>query len=547
MSKFLIFMRKHATRKQRRRALLFALAIVLMPFASLAQSTGASQRPIKIAIAHFSHEATTFSPEKVGINGFSKPNPAGERLLSFNEEIQGFVKIAREHSGVTLVPLESFGDVIGGSSKGWITNDAFEHYTGLILRDLKAALPVDAVYLALHGAAAVEGVPRPEAELAKRVRALVGPKVPIAGTFDPHGNEDEEFLRYANFSLVMRYFPHYDGRLQGERAARLLIRTARGDYMPTTATRKPGIITPTVLQWTGQQPWINIVQRALVWEARTKDVYVSYFFGFPWSDVPDVGATFQVMTNGDQKLADQIADDMSAYMWRLRGQLFSTPIIQPKEAVQQAIQATQKKQTPIVLADYSDRAGDATHILRQIVDLKLGGVLVATLRDEHTLAALAKAGAKAGDAFDREVGGFVISPDSGKPVRIQGKIVFFGQPDRLRRSMTSNDRVAVIEFGSGNWLVITPELVQVMEPETMRWGPIQPERFTTWVIKSRAHFRRGFDDNGFAKTILIVDAPGPYLGTIHLEALPYKNVDLRKLFPFSEGGLDALRRGAKPH
>ena len=134
---------------------------MLMPLAGLAQSQEALQRPIKIAIAHFSHEATTFSPEKVGIDGFSKPNPAGERLLNFNEEIQGFVKFAREHAGVSLVPLESFGEVIGGSSKGWITKDAFEHYTGLILRDLKAALPVDAVYLSLHGAARLRVYPGP--------------------------------------------------------------------------------------------------------------------------------------------------------------------------------------------------------------------------------------------------------------------------------------------------------------------------------------------------------------------------------------------------
>ena len=517
----------------------FAAMLVLVA-GCRAQSDQESQRPLKIAVAHFSHEATTFSPEKAGIDDFSKPNPKGESLLALEGTIEGFVKVAREHSGVTLVGLESFGTVIGGSSKGWITNEAYEHYTGLILRDLEANMPVDAVYLALHGAAGVEGVPRPEAELAKRVREIVGPDVPIAGTFDPHGNEDEEFLRYANFTLTEKYFPHYDARLQGERAARLLIRTARGDYKPTTATRKPGIITPTLLQWTGQDPWIKIVQRSLVWEAREKDVYISHFFGFPWTDVPDVGATFEVMTNNDQELADRIADDMADYMWRLRYELFSTEILQPKEAVQRAIAATRANETPIVLADYSDRPGDATHILRQVVDLGLGGVIVATLRDEHALAALAEAGAKAGDAFDREVGGFVISPDSGEPVRIQGEVVFFGVPE----GSSGDENTAVIEFGSGNYLVITPHINQVMDPEEMRWGPIQPERFTTWVIKSRAHFRRGFDDNGFAKTIMIVDAPGPYLGTIHLDALPYQNVDITKLFPYSEGGLDAFRRSA---
>jgi len=122
----------------------------------------------------------------------------------------------------------------------------------MIIEDLRAAMPVDGVYLALHGALAVRNVRRPEAELARRVREVMGPGVPIAGSFDLHGNEDEEFLRWADFSFVTKRYPHYDTRIQGERSARLIISTARGEYTPTTVTRKPGIITPTVVQWTGQ-------------------------------------------------------------------------------------------------------------------------------------------------------------------------------------------------------------------------------------------------------------------------------------------------------
>lgn len=496
-------------------------------------ATVVEARPLKIAVAFFQHETTTFLPDKVGIDDFPKPDWSGEALLASNDQgIQGFVQVAREHGGVEIVPLTSPGGwPLGDSGRGWIKREAFEHYAKLMIDDLRAKAPVDAVYLSLHGAAAVEGVPRPEAELAKRVRDVVGPGVPIAGTFDPHGNEDAEFLRHANFSLVQKYYPHYDARLQGERAARLLIRTARGDYRPTTATRKPGIITPTVVQWTGQYPWINLVQRALTWEARERDVYVSVFFGYPWGDVPDVGATVQVMTNGDQALADKIADDMSGYMWRLRKDLVSSSsVVAPDKAVARVLEATRAQRTPVVLADYSDRAGDATHILSQIVKQDLGGVLYATLRDEHALATLEKQGAKAGDAFDRDVGGFVMTPDSGPPVRIRGKLVYFGAAD----SIGKGEKAAIVEFGRGNWLVITPHLLQVMNPEDMHWGPIEPKRFTTWVIKSRVHFRSGFDDSGYAKTIEIVDAPGPFLGTVHLDKLRYEHADLSRLYPYAK-------------
>ena len=80
----------------------------------------------------------------------------------------------------------------------------------IILDDLKSKLPVDAVQLSLHGAMATRDVPRPEAEIAKRVRELVGPDIPISGTFDLHGNEDGEFLKWANAAFVTKRFPHYD-------------------------------------------------------------------------------------------------------------------------------------------------------------------------------------------------------------------------------------------------------------------------------------------------------------------------------------------------
>ena len=61
-----------------------------------------------------------------------------------------------------------------------------------------------------------------------------------------------------------------------------------------------------------------------------------------------------------------------------------------------------------------------------------------------------------------------------------------------------------------------------------------------------AHFCRGFNDNGFAKTTLILDAPGLYPGTVHLDALPYRNVDLKKLFAFSAARLEARRKSVTP-
>src|SRR5437879_7904726 len=136
----------------------------------------------------------------------------------------GFVKMAREFDGVELVGIESplWPKTYTGS--GWVTEQAFETLAGRMIEGLKTEGPFDGVYLCVRGAMAVRGVPRPEAELARRVREVVGPKGFIAATFDPHGNEDEEFLKNADLAFAVKYFPHYDGYLQGERAARPLVR-----------------------------------------------------------------------------------------------------------------------------------------------------------------------------------------------------------------------------------------------------------------------------------------------------------------------------------
>lgn len=230
-----------------------------------------------------------------------------------------------------------------------------------MIAGLRAQGPFDGVYLALHGAMGVRGIPRPEAELARRVRAAVGPGCRIAGTFDLHGNEDAAFLEQADFAFAVKYFPHYDAHLQGERAARMLIRAIRGDYAPSHAVRKVPILSPTVMQWTGTSPWMDLVQRALVWEAREVDVYVNVFFGFPWADVPDAGMTIQVTTNGRPDRAAAIATDMAGAAWRMRQSLVSAArVLQMGEGVAAARQAVAEGRRPVVLADHSDRSGYAT-------------------------------------------------------------------------------------------------------------------------------------------------------------------------------------------
>lgn len=509
----------------RSRSVLPLLTVVL----ACAVAGDDSSRALRVAVILYQHETCTFCPggdTEVADWTRIRPPLVGDEVLEADEYVRGFARQARDYGDIELLGITSPYEVFGGSSRSWNSEESFDHFMGLIMDDLRSQQPVDGVYLALHGAMAVRNVPRPEAEIARRVRELVGEDVPIVGTFDLHGNEDEEFLRWADGAFVTKRFPHYDAYLQGERAARYLRRVMSGSYSPTTATRKPPVITATVLQWTGKSPSMDIMERARRWEAREADAFVSVFYGYPWSDVPDVGTTVHVMTNGDQGLADRIADDMAEFIWRVREEFAHGTFPMPDEAVRRAVRAVAAGETPVVLGDYSDRPGDATWILQALIDENLGRVLYAALRDEHAIEALAGAGAQPGDPFDMDVGGFT-GPQAGRPVRIAGTLQYLGP-------LGPYQRVAAIEFGDGNLLILTPAYEQITDPDQLRFGPVDPDAYDVFVVKSRVHFRRGFDETGYAKTILVVDAPGPWVGTTRLDALDYRHAPIDRLYPFGD-------------
>jgi microcystin degradation protein MlrC len=277
---------------------------------------------------------------------------------------------------------------------------------------------------------------------------------------------------------------------------------------------------------------MDLLQRALVWEAREPDVYVNFFYGFAFADVAKIGMCFQVMTNGDPELAKHIADDMALTAWRMREPLwYSTKVYLMPEGVKLAKEAVAKKQTPVVLADHSDRSGAATWLLEQVIAQNLSGVLIGTIADEQAIEALRKKGVKVGDPFDMEVGG-KLDESAGKPVRVKGVVNTVSGGNG--RGAAKSQLWVSVKFGDNNVLIISPFLHQNTDPKDFMELGIDANKFNVVAIKSRVHFRRGYYDNGWAKTILLVEPITPYVGTIRLEALPRKFGDLKKFYPYNK-------------
>ncbi|NNF33107.1 MAG: hypothetical protein HKN68_03315, partial [Saprospiraceae bacterium] len=191
-----------------------------------------SSKKLRVAVIKYQHETCTFCPGgDTEIDDWT--TLSDEDVLQSGSYIRGFVHSAQQYDGVEVVGIESPNRVFGGSSRSWNSKESFDHFMKMIIDDLKSKMPVQGIYLALHGAMAVRDVPRPEAEIAKRIREVVGDDIPIAGSFDLHGNEDEEFLNWANAAFVTKRYPHYDAFIQGGRSANFLFRSMKGEYKAT--------------------------------------------------------------------------------------------------------------------------------------------------------------------------------------------------------------------------------------------------------------------------------------------------------------------------
>lgn len=489
------------------RTLLIILAVILI--------SCEDEKDFKIGIASFSHETCTFCPSPTGIDEFEYYGPPlqGDEVLKAGNYIKGFVNQASEFDDLELFGLTSPRNAKGGSSGSWITKEAFDKYTHLMLKDIEDKGPFDGIYLSLHGAMAVSGIPKPEAEIVNRIRKVSGDAL-IFVTLDLHANVDHELSDAADAVFIIKRYPHYDSFLQGERAARLMNLTLNKKYKPTMASRKPGIITPSVFQGTGVSPAMEIMEKARRIEERYPGVYVSVAFGFAYADVPDVGATVMVITNDDQEWANEIANDMNDYIWRKRFEFAGKKLPKTVKGVKLSIEASQDGKTPVVIADHSDRTGNSTHILAELISQGAENFCIATISDHKAITQLLENQNKVGDSVELYIGGYE-DEYAGNPVQIKGELEYFDKYSRF-------EKVAVLKFGKNNRVILTPVLHQVTTPGIFKSLNIKIEDLDIISLKSRVHFRRGFYESGLAGSIFEIDAPG--LGPADLSIIDYKNI-----------------------
>ena len=478
----------------------------------------------RIAVASFSHETLTFCPEPTDLEAWEGGEiKYGPETLNTEGEgktyTTGFKEATETQEDIELIGILRTGWPKTTGYGSWISTEAFDVITGRITSRLKELTHVDGVYLALHGAMAVENIPRPEAEIVRRVRKIVG-DVPIMVTFDLHANEDIEMANAADAVFVLKTYPHLDSHDIGYKAGDCMVKTLRGEFKPTMAYRKPKIVSASIFQASEYPPMKYVYDRCREWES--KGIYcASVAPGFAYADVPDLGASVFVVTNDNQMLAEECAQDIHDLMWSLREEL-TRKLPGAKDGVEEVIQMVKSGKKPVVIAYHDDRVGDGTHITRELIDQGVVNWCSTGIADPDTLKILA-ANNKKGDKVELKIGGW-LHEISGDPIKINGIIEYLGELEWVetgpmgKGATRKQDLIACIDLGKNRHVVITERLFAPMSADPLKAMGLDMNSLDIVELKSRIHHKAYWDT--WSAVDFPIDPPG--LGPADLSILDYK-------------------------
>jgi microcystin degradation protein MlrC len=321
---------------------------------------------MRVGIIGVCHESNTFIAKPTTLEDFRKTSLiSGEEIrkqfVSTHHEIAGFFEGLAE-ANIDAVPIYFARTLPSGT----INAEAADYIVEQILSHLKNVGPLDGLLLCPHGANVAENHPDLDGYWLSRVRAAVGPAMPIVCTIDPHCNLSPLMIDSVNATIAYRTNPHLDQRPRGLEAARLLIRTLRGEVKPTQAAAFPPIAINIERQLTSASPCKELYILADEVLKRPGVLTDSVVLGFPYSDVEEMGSALIVVTDNDPAAARKYADELAAHLFKHRQDFVA--VLTP---IPQAVEEATKHAAPVTLLDMGDNVGggspgDSTLIAHEV-------------------------------------------------------------------------------------------------------------------------------------------------------------------------------------
>lgn len=388
---------------------------------------------------------------------------------------------------------------------GLVNRETFEGLRDEILAQLRAALPVDAVVMGLHGAMVASGYEDAEGDLLARMREIVGPDVIICAELDPHSHLTAKRLEALDFMVYFKEFPHTDFVDRAEDLWRMVVDTLEGRVKPVNSVFDCRMIDVFP---TSRDPMRSFVDKIMKIEAEDPDILsISVVHGFMVGDVPEMGTKMLVVTDNRPEKGMALARTLGMELFAKRG-TFMVPQIDEKQAVEQAMAASTG---PVVIADVWDNpgggtAGDATVLLAELIARGAQNAVVGTIWDPIAVQICFAAGEGAEIPLRF---GAKSAPGTGHPVDGTVKVV------RLKKNAQMRFGESFAPFGDAAHIrlndidiILNSTRAQGFDPSLFCEMGIDPTRQKILVIKSTNHFYASF--SRIASDILYCSAGTPY-------------------------------------
>lgn len=436
----------------------------------------------------------------------------GGEVLDVSTGVVGGILCTLRERETEIVPLL----VASATPGGPMTSTCYRQLKSELLGDLKAAMPVDGVILALHGSATAEDVGDVEGDLLQAARELVGPSIPVVATLDTHAYVTNEMIQSADALLGWETYPHADIYTTGVRGARMLLEILDGKLKPAMVMARVPVLASGIHGHTeGPGPFADLMRLAKFHEGREGVVSTSVFLVHPYLDQPDMGGGAMVITAGDAEKAVAVAQDIAGKFWERRSDL-DPEVFTPADAI---ARGRKINGGPILLVETADcsgggAAGDSVATLKALVEAKGLELSLVPVVDPQAAQECHRMGV--GQKLTVDLG-HKLDPKWGKPIRVTGTVltlsdgrfqysggIWDGQWGNMGPS-------AALQVDAIQILITTNSTYDWADEQFRRIG-MDTRRAKFIVVKNPMNHRLGYA--GIYKERFILDTPGPTPATL---------------------------------
>jgi microcystin degradation protein MlrC len=359
---------------------------------------------------------------------------------------------------------------------GPVERRTYETLKSEFLSRVRELLPLDGLYLAMHGAMYVEGMQDAEGDWISAVRGVVGKDCLISASYDLHGNLSQRVIDHLDMLSAFRTAPHIDREETARRACDMLLHCLDQGIRPTLVWAPIPVLMPGERSSTLYEPARRLWGQLPAMNRRPGVLDVSLLVGYVWADEPRATAS-AVLTGTDRDALQQGALELARQYWDARAEFkFGVVTGTLTECI---TRAGDLKTSPVVLSDSGDNptgggTGDRADALSELLRMKVRDTVIAGIADRPATESCYLAGV--GKVLPLKIGGS-LDPQKSRPAEVQAKVLFLASTDKLP------ERQAVIEV-NGITVVLTARRRPFHEIKDFTTLGLDPKKFKIVVVKA---------------------------------------------------------------